>query len=76
MVKEAWNIPCEGTRWFKVTQKIKRYKIELLKRSSCKKRNSFERIKWCKNQLEDIKATNADNERQQVQNIKTSESGR
>ncbi|XP_071921866.1 uncharacterized protein [Coffea arabica] len=70
VVKEAWNIPCDGTRWFKVKQKIRNCRVELLKWSSSKKGNSMERIKWCKNQIEDIKASNVENKRQKVQEMK------
>ncbi|XP_071923241.1 uncharacterized protein [Coffea arabica] len=70
VVKKAWDIPCTGTRWFKVKEKIKNCRIELLKWSSSKKGNSSEKIKWCKSQIEEIKASNGDNKKQQVQDMK------
>ncbi|XP_027122271.2 uncharacterized protein [Coffea arabica] len=70
VVKEAWNTPCEGTRWFKVKQKIRNCRVELLKWSSSKKGNSMERIKWCKNQIEDMKESNAENKKQKIQEMK------
>ncbi|XP_071938995.1 uncharacterized protein [Coffea arabica] len=70
VIQKAWSIPCNGTRWFKVKEKIKNCRVELLKWSSCKKGNSFEKIKWCKKQIEDIKASTSDDKRQQVQEMK------
>ena len=70
VVKDAWNIPSEGTRWYQVTQKIKNCRIELLKWNSSKKGNSLEKINGCKKKIEDIKALNVDNKKQQMQEAK------
>ena len=70
VVKKAWSIHCEGTRWFKVKQKIRNCTVELLKWSSSKKGNSLEKIKWCKKQIDDIKTSTTENKKQQVQEMK------
>ena len=70
VVRDAWNIPSEGTRWYQVTQKIKNCRIELLKWNSSKKGNSLERINGCKKKIENIKALNVDNKKQQMSEAK------
>ena len=70
VIRDAWNIPSEGTRWYQVTQKIKNCRIELLKWNSSKKGNSLERINGCKKKIEDIKALNVDNKKQQMPEAK------
>ncbi|XP_027158428.1 uncharacterized protein LOC113760053 [Coffea eugenioides] len=66
VVKKAWDVQCEGTKWFKVKEKIKNCRIELLKWSNKKKGNSLERINWCKDQIEAIKASETENKRPRI----------
>ncbi|XP_071903082.1 uncharacterized protein [Coffea arabica] len=70
VVKKAWSVQCEGTRWFKIKEKIKNCRLALLKWSSSKKGNSLDRIKWCKDQIEEIKASEAENKGPRIQELK------
>ncbi|XP_071905749.1 uncharacterized protein [Coffea arabica] len=72
VVKQAWRQSDEGTRMFKLTQKIKRCRISLLRWKNKFQSNSKEHIERIKKNLQELRETEMQNKNNRMRFLKKS----